>query len=90
MATAHAAAAAAGVPLWRHLAGDGEIILPLPEIQIFGGGAHAGGRVDVQDFMIVAPGAESFEQAIEWTAEVYAAAGRLLDRCVRALANALS
>jgi len=79
MATAHAAAAAAGVPLWRHLAGDGEIILPLPEIQIFGGGAHAGGRVDVQDFMIVAPGAESFNQAIEWTAEVYAAAGRLLE-----------
>ena len=79
MATAHAAAAAAGVPLWRHLAGDGEIILPLPEIQIFGGGAHAGGRVDVQDFMIVAPGAESFDQAIEWTAEVYAAAGRLLE-----------
>jgi enolase len=79
MATAHAAAAAAGVPLWRHLAGDAEIILPLPEIQIFGGGAHAGGRVDVQDFMIVAPGAESFDQAIEWTAEVYAAAGRLLE-----------
>jgi enolase len=79
MATAHAAAAAAGVPLWRHLAGDAEIILPLPEIQIFGGGAHAGGRVDVQDFMIVAPGAESFDQAIEWSAEVYAAAGRLLE-----------
>jgi enolase len=79
MATAHAAAASAGVPLWRHLAGDGEIILPLPEIQIFGGGAHAGGRVDVQDFMIVAPGAESFDQAILWTAEVYAAAGRLLE-----------
>ena len=79
MATAHAAAAAAGVPLWRHLAGDGEIILPLPEVQIFGGGAHAGGRVDVQDFMIVAPGAESFDQAMVWTAEVYAAAGRLLE-----------
>ena len=79
MATAHAAAAAAGVPLWRHLAGDGEVVLPLPEIQIFGGGAHAGGRTDVQDFMIVAPGAESFDQALVWTAEVYAAAGRLLE-----------
>ena len=79
MATAHAAAAAAGVPLWRHLAGDGDVILPLPEIQIFGGGAHAGGRVDVQDFMIVAPGAESFDQALVWTAEVYAAAGQLLE-----------
>jgi enolase len=79
MATAHAAAAAAGVPLWRYLAGDGEVVLPLPEIQIFGGGAHAGGRTDVQDFMIVAPGAESFDQALVWTAEVYAAAGRLLE-----------
>ena len=79
MATAHAAAAAAGVPLWRHLAGDGDVIMPLPEIQIFGGGAHAGGRVDVQDFMIVAPGAESFDQALVWTAEVYAAAGSLLE-----------
>ena len=79
MATAHAAAAAAGVPLWRHLAGDRDVILPLPEIQIFGGGAHAGGRIDVQDFMVVAPGAESFDQALVWTAEVYAAAGQLLE-----------
>jgi len=79
MACAHAAAAAAGVPLWRHLAGDAEVILPLPEIQIFGGGAHAGGRIDVQDFMIVAPGAESFDEALVWTAQVYAAAGALLE-----------
>jgi len=79
MATAHAAAAAAGVPLWRHLAGDREVVLPLPEIQIFGGGAHAGGRVDVQDFMLVAPGAESFDEALVWTAQVYEAAGELLE-----------
>jgi len=87
MAVAHAAAAANGVPLWRYLkgsgagpgAGDGDVTIPLPEIQIFGGGAHAGGRVDLQDFMIVATGAESFDQALVWTAEVYAAAGRLLD-----------
>lgn len=79
MATAHAAAAAAGVPLWRYLAGDEDIVMPLPEIQIFGGGAHAGGRVDVQDFMVVAPGAESFDQALVWSAEIYAAAGQLLE-----------
>jgi enolase len=80
MACAHAAAAAAGVPLWRWLAGDAATpMLPLPEIQIFGGGAHAHGRVDVQDFMVVAPGAGSFAEALEWTAEVYHAAGRLLD-----------
>ncbi len=79
MACAHAAAAAAGVPLWRHLAGSDDVVLPLPEIQIFGGGAHAGGRVDVQDFMLVAPGAGCFDEALVWTAEVYAAAGRLLE-----------
>ena len=80
MANAHAAAAAAGMPLWRYLAGDREVRLPLPEVQIFGGGAHAAGRIEVQDFMVVAPGAESFEQALVWTAEVYAAAGRLLEQ----------
>jgi len=78
MAVAHAAAAAAGVPLWRHLLGAGEAVLPLPEIQIFGGGAHAGRRVDIQDFMVVCPGASSFAQALDWTAEVYRSAGRLM------------
>ncbi len=80
MALAHAAAASAGLPLWRYLSGDDrECHLPLPEIQIFGGGAHAGRRVDIQDFMIVAAGAASYEQALEWTAEVYRAAGALMD-----------
>ena len=79
MAVAHAAAAAEGVPLWRYLAaGREEFYLPLPEIQIFGGGAHAGRRVDVQDFMIIAVGAASYEQALEWTAEVYQSTGRLM------------
>ncbi len=78
MAAAHAAAAAEGTPLWRRLLGEAEAVLPLPEIQIFGGGAHAGRRIDVQDFMIMAPKAESFAQALEWTAEVYHAAGKLL------------
>ena len=77
MATAHAAAAAAGEPLWRHLRPEGAA-LPLPEIQIFGGGAHAGRRVDVQDFMVVCPGASTFAQALDWTAEVYRAAGALM------------
>ena len=52
--------------------------LPLPEIQIFGGGAHAGRRVDIQDFMVVCPGAASFAEALDWTAEVYRAAGELM------------
>jgi enolase len=79
MALAHAAAAAAGLPLWRHLGGDRATTLPLPQIQIFGGGAHAARRVDLQDFMVVALGARSFADALAMTAEVYAAAGTLMD-----------
>jgi enolase len=60
-------------------------LIPLPEIQIFGGGAHAFRRLDLQDLMVVCPGASTFAEALEWTAEVYLAAGRLLDeRGVRA------
>jgi len=78
MAAAHAMAAASGMPLYRYL-GQGKIgRLPMPQIQIFGGGAHAGRRVDVQDFMVVCPGATSFAQALEWTAEVYRHAGLLM------------
>src|SRR5580692_325100 len=63
----------------RWLRGDGApAVLPLPEIQIFGGGAHAGRRVDIQDFMVIAPGAASFDEALEWTAEIYRAAGSLM------------
>jgi len=78
MAAAHAAAAAAGVPLWRWLDPEADT-LPLPEIQVFGGGAHAGRRIDIQDLMVVCPGAETFAQALDWTAEVYRAAGTLMD-----------
>ncbi|HEX5453397.1 MAG TPA: phosphopyruvate hydratase [Stellaceae bacterium] len=79
LATLHAAAAAARRPLWRYLlGGEAEAVLPLPEIQIFGGGAHAGRRVDIQDFMVMAPGARSFDEALEWTAEIYRAAGDMM------------
>jgi enolase len=78
MAVAHAAAAAAGVPLYRYLANGKELTLPLPEIQIFGGGAHAGRRIDIQDLMVVCRSAESFAQALDMTAEVYRAAGLLM------------
>jgi enolase len=78
LACAHAAAASLKKPLWRHLAGERRVGLPVPQIQIFGGGAHARGRVDVQDYMIVCSGAGSFSEALEWTAQVYAAAGARL------------
>src|SRR5690606_16328721 len=51
LACLHAAAASAGLPVWRFLAGDAAVRLPMPEIQIFGGGAHAGRRIDIQDLM---------------------------------------
>ena len=75
MAVAHAGAAACKLPLWRHLLGESEPVLPLPEVQIFGGGAHAGARIDLQDIMIMPVGADSFAQAMAWSAEVYRAAG---------------
>ena len=79
MAVLHAAAAAEGAPLWRYLAGDRKVRVPLPEIQIFGGGAHAGRRTDIQDFMVMAPRAGSFRRALEITDDVYRAAGRLME-----------
>src|SRR6185369_15583836 len=78
LACAHADAASQKVPLWKKLAGSARVALPVPQIQIFGGGAHARGRVDVQDYMIVCVGAGSFREALEWTAQVYAAAGARL------------
>jgi enolase len=78
MATLHAAAAAANEPLYRYLSSGQANRLPLPEIQIFGGGAHAGRRVDVQDFMVMALSAQSFDQALVMTADVYRAAGELM------------
>lgn len=75
MATLHASAAAQGEPLWRLLSERRPVRMPLPEIQIFGGGAHAARRVDVQDFMVMCPAATSFAEALDWTAEIYLAAG---------------
>lgn len=80
LAVLHAAAADARKPLWRHVADHYNCTpsLPLPEIQIFGGGAHAGRRVDIQDFMVVVPGASSFDEVMEITSEIYFAAGDIM------------
>lgn len=79
LAVLHAAAAAAHEPTWRWLAQGKPVRLPLPEIQIFGGGAHAGRRTDVQDFMVMCPRAGSIARALEMTADVYRAAGALME-----------
>ncbi len=80
MAALHAAAGANRLPLWRYLADSTAATprLPMPMIQIFGGGAHAAGRLDVQDFLIVPLAAQSFDQALAICAEVYAAAGGVM------------
>ena len=78
LACAQAAAASEKVPLWKHLAGESRVALPVPQIQIYGGGAHARGRIDIQDIMVICIGAGSFSEALEWTAQIYAAAGARL------------
>jgi enolase len=85
MAAAQAAAQARGVPLFTSLGNgfasqdNGEAnLLPLPEIQIVGGGAHANWRTDVQDFMLIATGARSYAEVMEITHNVYHAAGDLM------------
>ena len=82
LAVLHAAAASRRIALWRHVSDlyGTQPSLPLPEIQIFGGGAHAGRRVDVQDFMIMVPGANGFSDVMEITREVYFAAGDIMAR----------
>jgi enolase len=79
LACAHAAAAAAGVPLWRYLERDGAARMPLPMVNLISGGLHAGGNLDFQDFLLLPVGARSFAEALEMTGHVY-----------RALADALT
>jgi len=78
MALARAAASASGVPLHVYLGSGAGNVLPLPEIQIFGGGAHSAGRIDVQDFMIICVGAKSYAECLEMTFNVYHRAGELM------------
>jgi len=78
MAAVHAAAAAQREPSWRLLAEGHPVTLPMPMIQVFGGGAHAGRRVDIQDFLIVPIGAATFDQALTMAACVYRAAGEIM------------
>jgi enolase len=71
LAAAHAAAAAAGVPLWRHLGGAEAVTLPVPMMNVLNGGAHADNSVDFQEFMIVPCGAPSFRECMRVGTEVY-------------------
>lgn len=78
MAAANAAASALNQPLYAYLGQGKGDLLPVPEIQIIGGGAHANWRTDVQDFLLIAVGAKSFSEVMEITHNVYHAAGDIL------------
>ncbi|MBO0746694.1 MAG: phosphopyruvate hydratase, partial [Candidatus Dormibacteraeota bacterium] len=79
IAVALAAAGADRLPLYRHLQGGGAgPLLPLPMVNVISGGAHAGGAVDVQDFLVVPRGAESFAEAVEWAWRVRRATAELV------------
>ncbi len=80
MAAASTAAIAQGRPLWDYLGNSNGTLLPLPEIQIVGGGAHAHWRIDVQDFLLIAIGARSFQEVMEITYNVHRAAGDLMEK----------
>ncbi len=71
LAAAHAAAAAAGLPLYRWLGGDGAHLLPTPMMNVLNGGAHADNNVDLQEFMLYPLGAPSFAEALRWGSEVF-------------------
>ena len=71
LAAAKAAAADAGVSLFRYLGGDAARTLPVPMLNVINGGAHAQNSIDLQEFMVVPVGAESFADALRVGAEVY-------------------
>ncbi len=78
LAVAHAAAAAAELPLYRYLGGPNASTLPVPLMNIINGGAHADTGVDIQEFMAVPLGAETFSEGLRWGVEVYHALKALL------------
>ena len=71
MAVSRAAAASYKMPLYRYLGGISASVLPVPQMNILNGGAHADNSVDPQEFMIVPYGAEKFSEALRWGAEVF-------------------
>jgi enolase len=80
LASAHAAAADAQLPLYRHLAGGaGALTLPVPMMNIINGGAHANNSLDIQEFMILPVGAPTFSEAIRCGAEVFHALKKILN-----------
>ena len=81
LAVARAAAAAAGLPLYRHLGGASACLLPVPMFNILNGGVHANWQgTDLQEFMIAPVGAPTFREALRWGSEVYHALKSVLKK----------
>jgi enolase len=78
LAAAKSAAAEAGAPLFRHLGGEGAATLPVPMLNVINGGVHADNSIDLQEFMLVPAGAESFSEGLRIGVEVYHALKKLL------------
>jgi enolase len=78
LAAAHAAAAEAGLPLYRYLGGEGAHVLPVPMMNVLNGGAHADNKVDFQEFMVVPAGAPTFAECLRMGAEVFHALKKTL------------
>ncbi|EFQ83752.1 phosphopyruvate hydratase [Aeromicrobium marinum DSM 15272] len=79
LATAHAAAESAGLPLFRYVGGPNAHVLPVPMMNILNGGSHADSNVDIQEFMIAPIGATTFGEALRQGAEVYHALKSVLN-----------
>ncbi len=71
LAVANAAAASADLPLYKYLGGPNAHVLPVPLMNILNGGSHADSDVDIQEFMIVPLGADTFSEGLRWGVEVY-------------------
>ena len=79
LAAAHAAARDLGLPLFRHLGGEREPVMPVPMMNIINGGAHANNSLDIQEFMILPVGAPSLREALRYGAEVFHTLKKLLN-----------
>ena len=80
MAVAKAAAEEAGLPLYRYFGGSGPMQMPVPMMNVINGGAHANNNLDIQEFMILPIGAQSFREALRCGAEVFHHLKKLVDK----------
>ncbi|MBI3524855.1 MAG: phosphopyruvate hydratase [Betaproteobacteria bacterium] len=80
MAVAKAAAEEAGLPLYRYFGGSGPMQMPVPMMNVINGGAHANNNLDIQEFMILPVGAQSFREALRCGAEVFQHLKKLVDK----------